>query len=153
EVVPIVWIARRIDQESDHADLDIVPGTRGPEPGMIPPDRATELDAEVLDVLDWIARAGVLPPQLVGDVLRLELVIRDVEAAAALERVTAALRDQVDGDAARLLRRVAAAGVDGHLLERIEVVVGRRRVRRCVGDRSAIHRPQLPVGAVSAEPR
>ena len=92
----------------------------------------------------WIGLPEVAPcaALLVADVLRLELVVGVVDAAGAVEPVGAALGHQVDADAAGLLRDVHAAGVDRHFLERVEVVVGRRRAGRVhVGDVDAVERP------------
>ena len=67
-----------------------------------------------------------------------------------MNRSRAALGHEVDADAAGLLRHVDAAGVDRHFLERVEVVVARRRAGgRHVGDVDAVERP-LVVGRVAA---
>src|SRR5581483_6736743 len=96
------------------ADADVLPPDAAPRPGLALLDRAAGLDAVVLDVLNRVARARALQPLRVGEVLAFELVVGDVEARGAAELVGAALRDEVDPDAAGLLRDVHAAGVDRH---------------------------------------
>src|SRR4030095_4556050 len=101
--------------------------------------RPARLDCVVLYRLTGIAGGRALLAQIVVDVLRLEILVGDVIAGRAAEPVGAALGYQVDADAARLLRDVHTAGVDRDLLERVEVVIARRRAcRRHVGDVDAI---------------
>ena len=100
----------------------------------------------------WIGLPDVAPCWRCASVmfLRLELLVGDVVARRTLEPVGAALGHEVDADAAGLLRHVDAAGVDRHLLERVEVVIaGRRAGGRHVGDVDAVERP-LVVGRVAA---
>jgi len=81
---------------------------------------------------------------LVGDVVGLDRVVRDVVPARAAELVAAAAGHHVDAHAAGLLRRVGAARDDLHLLEHVEVVVDRRCARgRHVGDVHAVNRHLL----------
>ena len=97
--------------------------------------------------LNGITRRRALEPLRVGDVLRFEAVVGVVEAGRALEPVGAALGDDVDPDAAGLLRHVDAAGVDRDLLERIEIeIVGRRAGGGHVGDVDAVERELRVVG-------
>ncbi len=73
-------------------------------------------------------------------------LVGPVVPARPAERVAAALGDEVDADAAGLLRHVVAAGADLHLLQHVEVVVhGRRAGGGLVGDVDAVEEP-LVVG-------
>ena len=128
--------------EVDDADLHVLLAVAAPHPRAAALDRAAHLGAVVVDVLDRVARGRAEAALVVGDVLRLERIVGVVDAARAVELVAAALGDQVDADAAGLLRHVDAAGVDRHFLERVEVVVGRRRAGGVhVGDVDAVERP------------
>ena len=67
------------------------------------------------------------------------------------EAIGPAAGDEVDADAAGLLRRIRAAGRDLHLLHHVEVVVDRRRARRRhVGDVHAVERPFVVAGVGAA---
>ncbi len=121
---------RRLQEEIDDADLDVLAAVAAPEPQFVLRDRSAHLKPEVVDVLDRVARAGALRPQLVGHVVRLELVVRVVEAARALEHVRPRAGDEVDPDAAGLHGSIRPAGGHLHFLEHVEVVVDRRGARR-----------------------
>ena len=100
----------------------------------------------------WIGLPEVAPCVRCSSVMLFDSNLSSVYvvAARAVESVGAALGHQVDADAAGLLRDVHAAGVDRHFLERVEVVVARRRAGRGhVGDVDAVERP-LVVGRVGA---
>ncbi len=145
----LLALGRRLVEAND-TDADGLLAERAPDPGLALLDRAAGFDAVVLDVLNRVARARALLADLVGDVVRFEVVVRIVEARRTAEPVGACLCDEVDADAAGLLRHVNAAGVDGHFLEHVEVEIGRRGTGgREVGDVDAVKRP-LVVGRVAA---
>src|SRR5206468_1531484 len=121
--------------EAQDAGADVLPRGRAPEPRFVLHDRPAQLSTGVADVLNGVPAAAAPLPHVVGDVdglalpeLAEALVIRVVEAAEAGELVAAAARDEVDLHAGTLLRRVGAGRRDLDFLERVEVVVGRRRV-------------------------
>src|SRR5690242_5578807 len=109
---------------------DVLLAEAAPDPGAAALDRAAGFDAVVLDVLNRIAGGRAPLAHVVGDVVRAGVLVRVVEPAGPAELVAAALGHQRDADTGRLLRHVRAAGGDRHFLERIEVVVGRRRAGR-----------------------
>ena len=80
-----------------------------PEPGAALHDRPTGLPAVVVGVREWIAGVGALRPQRVGDVGRSEMTIGSKVPRGAVQRVRAALGDDVDEHARCLHRDVGAA--------------------------------------------
>ena len=131
-------------EEVDDAGVDVLLVGRRPEPEPVLHDRPAVLDRVDRDLLDRVAREEAVRPgveQLVRHVVALHRVVLERRDRRALEHVAAALGHQVDRETRRLHGDVAAAGGHLDLLERVEVEVRRRGVRRQVGDRSAFEVP------------
>ena len=111
--------------EAEHADADLLLAEAAPNPRAPLLQRTAGLDPVVLVVLNRVPGAGALLALIVRDVVRLEPLVGHVHARRAAKLDRPALGDEVDADAAGLLRHVDAAGVDRHFLEGVEVVVAR----------------------------
>ncbi len=135
-----------------HADVLLAVGAPGPD--VVLEDRAADLAAPVVHLVDLVAEAVAelrLPgagDRVGGQVALVEAGVR-LRAAGSLQvagraavLVGAALGHQVEHDAAGGDGGVRAAGRDLHLLEGAEVEVRRGGAGRChVGDHHAVHRP------------
>src|SRR4029079_19344787 len=145
---------RRVE-EVGHADVDVLAVHRAPVPQLVLHDRPARFDRPGRDLLQRVAgeeAVGAGGEQFLLDVVGLHLVVLERPVERALEHVAAALGHEVDRQAGRLHRDVAAAGGHLDLIERVEVEVDRRRVRREVGDRPAFEVP-LHVGRGAAHRR
>ena len=133
---PIDVLARRAE------DTHVLRRVRAVEPRLVLRDRPAEIDVHVRDLLVVVRRVGRHAAR--GErrryVRRLELVVREVAVRAALELVRAALEDQVVADAAGRLLDVVPGGRDLHLIEGVEIEVG-RRAAAFVGDDDPVERP------------
>ena len=128
---------------ADSDDLDVVPAERAPEPQLVLHQRSADVETPVQNPVDAVgglvrvfghvdARVGL---EAVGDVVRLELVAAEVRPRGGVERVRAALGDEIQANSAGHHREIVAAGVDLDLIEGVEVVVrGRAAATSGVGD-------------------
>ena len=138
---------RRVD-ERPQPDVGLPQRAPGPQP--IPHERAADLEAVVGVLLHPIALPGLAADrvrQLLRQIAALQPFVGEVAAQAAVVLVGAALEHHVHGGARGLVPHVRPARVDAHLLELVEVPVGRRRERRHVGDHHAVERPGVLVVA------
>ena len=102
--------ARLVDARAPSAD-------RGEEPHLVLHDRAAQLRADPIDLLDL--RGGGDPERLdlVGQVAAVHGRVREVAVDRAAEHVAAALRNRVQRRAARARLRAQASGLELHLLD------------------------------------
>src|SRR5690606_1565586 len=116
-----------------------------PGPDAVPPDRAAQLTAVVLVQVDAVALAGDATErglQVVGQVVGLHPFVLVVDAGRTARRVAAALEHEVQADPRRRGLQIGPARHDVHLLEHVDVVVGRRGPqRRHVGDGNTVDAP------------
>ncbi len=126
----------------DRQKVDLVAAVAAPEPEPVLDDGAADLHAVVLDGVDGVAPmcdCEALGYGLFVVALGLPAVIRDEEAARPVDVVRAPLRHHVEVRAGRDEGDVVASRRDLQLLERVEVVVGRRGADRGdVGDVDAV---------------
>src|SRR5207244_7835948 len=94
------------------------PRDRREEPQTVLLDRAAELRAGAIDVLNLRARSDAVRWQVVFDVRALHVLRRDVPVDRSVEGVAADLRDRVERRAARPRLRAHAGRLELHLLDR-----------------------------------
>ncbi len=145
----VVVEQRLILVAGDGVDEDVLDAVSAPPPQLVLDDRAAGVEAEVLDLLDLVDVLDALGLQLGGQVVALEEVVGQVEAAGQAHPVAAAAGDHVQGDAAGLYRDVRrATRGDVQLFEHVEVIIqGGTAEGRRVGDVDAVDRPDV-VGAL-----
>ncbi len=124
-------------------EVDLVAPGGAPDPEPVAHQRAADLDAVVLDLVDPVAPVGhALRLVFGGDVVPLEVAVGQVVPGGAVDVVGAALGDEIQLYARRSGGDVAAPGRGLDLLERLEVVVGRGGPECAhVGDRDAVEVP------------
>ena len=136
-----------VDRSGRLEQVDLLLAVGSPEPQAVADDRSAGFDAHVIDVVDLVDD-GEIARRLARDRrIRLPGVLGREVAGRPGEVVRAALGDHVHLHARGLDARVGATRRDLHLLERVEVVVGRRGAERAdVGDVDAVDVPRRLVG-------
>ena len=127
-------------------DLDVVLPVRPPEPQLVLEQRPADVEAIVENLIGVIRLVRAEQPRIAlqraREIRRLQTVVVEGEFGASLERVRPSAGDEIDAETARLNLQIVAAGADCHLVEGVEVVIGRGcTARRRVRDHNAVEVP------------
>src|SRR6185503_12279137 len=87
------------------------------EPQLVPNDAAPQLPADVILVVEGVARGDADVPQLLIEVVGLKIAHRASKEPAAVELIPARLHDGRDLDPLGRSVRIHAGGLDAHLVE------------------------------------
>ena len=130
-----------------HLHLGIRLAVGAPDKQLVLHDRSAAFHA-VVGVLVKAVVALQPAHRVFRQVVRLQTVVLEVVAARPTPAVRAGAQHEVELHARRRVGRIGAARDDLHLLEHVEVVVGRCRPHgRHVRDGNAVHAPRVVVVA------
>ena len=106
--------------------LDVLVPVGPPEPELVPKNGSADVEPPVEVGLQVAGAVDTPRPQLVVDVVRLDVLVAVEHAARPVKRVRAALGDHVQDDARGLHVGAVRVRLDLHLVEGVDVVVEER---------------------------